>query len=88
MLSDIAAVGPYAIALLAGMLTVQLRVAVVPVTVALIGPRLNTGVNARVTLLDLPGSCLLVAVSVADVPVIGAVKAPAGVIVPAEADQV
>lgn len=48
----------------------------------------SAGVTVSVVAADLVGSCVLVAVTVTVVPVAGAVSRPAGVIVPAEADQV
>jgi hypothetical protein len=46
------------------------------------------GVTGTTTEDDLVGSCVLVAVTVTDVPLLGAVRTPAGVIEPAEADHV
>jgi hypothetical protein len=70
------------------MLVVQETVAVVPVVVAVGVLMTSAEVRLRLTDADLVGSCVLVAVSTADVPVEGAVKLPVEVIVPAVADQV
>ncbi len=48
----------------------------------------STGLTASVTWADFVESCVLVAVRVTDVPVVGAVRLPVGVMLPAEVDQV
>jgi len=46
------------------------------------------GVTVTVVVADLVGSWMLVALTMTEVPVVGAVRTPAEVMVPAEADQV
>jgi hypothetical protein len=46
------------------------------------------GVTAIVAVADLVVSCVLVAFTVTEVPVVGAVNTPAALMVPAEVDQV
>lgn len=79
---------PYPMALFAGILIVQLTVAVVAVTVAVGWVMLSTGVTVSVTLDDLVGSCVLVAVTVTVFPVVGAESMPVGVMLPALTLQV
>jgi hypothetical protein len=63
-------------------------VAVVLVTEVVTPLIVSWGVSVRVAEPDLVGSCVLVAVMVTEDPVLGAVKRPAEVMEPAEADQV
>jgi hypothetical protein len=70
------------------MLVVQVMVAVLLVTEAFGVVMVSAGVSVRVMEPTLVGSSVLVAVITAEVPVEGAVKTPADVMEPAEADQV
>jgi len=51
-------------------------------------PMIRTGDSESVTVADFVGSCVLVAVTVIVLPVVGAVRAPLLVMLPAEAVQV
>jgi hypothetical protein len=69
----------------------EVQVIVLPATAEAgqITPTLETApLRAIVAAADLVGSCVLVTVTVTEDPVVGAVRTPAGVMLPAEVDQV
>ncbi len=77
----------YATPLRTAIFVVQLAVMLVEVVVTTGLEMVRTGVRATVKVPDLVASCVLVAVTVTEVPVDGAVNTPAELMLPPETDQ-